>query len=90
MKRVVMLTVLTVTLVLAGAAPASAHRLTVQPPADTAGVVVDQAVSTTWAHAHCEAAAPATATAASGGVVTFTPAQALTGCPVTPPPGKGG
>ncbi|MPZ73011.1 MAG: hypothetical protein GEU74_07235 [Nitriliruptorales bacterium] len=87
MRRIIMLTLLTGALALGSAAPAFAHRLTVDPPAAGVEAVVDQPVSTSWAFAHCNAAAPATATASSGGVVTFTPAQALTGCPVTPPPG---
>ena len=88
MKRTMALTLLTAVLTLVLAGPAFAHRLTVDPNGDGLDPVVDQPVSRSWAFAHCVAAAPATATANSGGVVTFTPAQALQGCPVTPPPGQ--
>ena len=87
MKRIVLLVLLTTVLALALASPAFAHRLTVDPGGDGLDPVVNQPVSRAWAFAHCNAAAPASATANSGGVVTFTPAQALTGCPVSPPPG---
>lgn len=87
MKRIIMLTLLTAMLALVLSAPAFAHRLTVDPDGDGLDPVVDQPVSRPWAFAHCNAAAPAAATANSDGIVTFTPARALTGCPVAPPPG---
>ena len=86
MRRIILLTLITGALFVGSAAPALAHRLTVDPASD-GGAVVSQPVSNPWAFAHCNAAAPAMATANSGGVVTFTPATALTGCPVAPPPG---
>lgn len=86
MKRIVVLTTISVLFVLAGSAPAFAHNLTVDPPG-YGGAVFDEPISTNWAHAHCEAAAPEVATDASD-VITVTPDKAFDGCPVEPPPGQ--
>lgn len=71
LKRLLLAGILGLGLV-GSAAPAAAHGLTVEPP--TGETTVDQAVSTAWAQAHCNAQAPAMATGNSGGVVTFSPA----------------
>jgi hypothetical protein len=85
MKRIITVSAVTLLLMFAGAGSASAHSLTVQPPSHDQPVF-SSPISTGWAHAHCEAAAPAVATDASA-VITFSPPQALGGCPVVPPPG---
>lgn len=74
-----------VTLLGLSATPASAHRLTIQPPGAD-GPVVDQAVSNAWAQAHCHAQSPATTHETSGGVVVFTP-QGVFACPEVANPG---
>jgi hypothetical protein len=84
-----MIASLIVTLLLsATAATVSAHRLTVTPPGHESPVF-DQSVSTEWAQAHCNAEAPAQATANSGGVTTFSPPEALP-CPDSPGDGAPG
>lgn len=88
MKRIVILTALTLLLAFAGSAPALAHKLTVDPPGNVDGPVFDEGVSTGWAHAHCEAAAPAVLSGTTD-VVAFSPPESLEGCPVQPPPGQG-
>lgn len=55
---------------------AAAHGLEIRPHGQNEPVV-EGPVSQAWAQAHCQAEAPETATAVSGGVVVFTPAEAL-------------
>jgi hypothetical protein len=85
MKRTITVTAATLLLAFAGTGAASAHSLAVHPPGHDQAVFSDS-ISRGWAHAHCEAAAPAVATDATA-VITFTPSTALEGCPVLPPPG---
>ena len=63
-------------LMLGGASPALGHNQTVTPPGHDEPVVSGP-ISNSWARAHCESNAPAVVSTASGGVVSFTPANAL-------------
>jgi hypothetical protein len=84
-KRVSTLLAAMLLLIATMAAPAAAHGKDVHPPGAGDGHEF-MAVSKAWAQAHCQAAAPEQATANSGGVVRFSPAEALP-CPATPNPG---
>lgn len=87
-RRLSMATVLASLLIALSTGVASAHGLTVQPPAQDEPAVSGP-VSRAWAQAHCHAQAPEAATAASGGVVAFSPAGALPCSPDdTNPAGK--
>jgi hypothetical protein len=57
------------------AAPAAAHTQTVTPPGQDA--VVSGPIAVPWIQGHCQAQAPAVTGEASGGVVIFSPQQAL-------------
>jgi hypothetical protein len=57
------------------AAPAAAHTQTVTPPGQDP--VVSGPIARPWIQGHCQAAAPAVTGGASGGVVVFSPQQAL-------------
>jgi hypothetical protein len=87
MKRWLLTVALATVWIVASITPASAHRLTVDPPGQT-DPTVDSAVSQAYAQAHCHAAAPETATASSGDVVVFTPAAELPCPPVLNPGGQ--
>jgi hypothetical protein len=88
MRKLIVASLIVALLLATTAVAASAHRLTVEPPGQQEAVF-DDAVSTGWAQAHCNAEAPEQATANSGGVVTFTPAEALP-CPDGPGDGAPG
>jgi hypothetical protein len=57
------------------AGPAAAHTQTVTPPAQDA--VVSGPIAVPWIQGHCQAQAPAVTGEASGGVVVFSPQEAL-------------
>jgi hypothetical protein len=57
------------------AVPAAAHTQTVTPPGQDP--VVSGPIARPWIQGHCQAAAPAVTGGASGGVVIFSPQQAL-------------
>jgi hypothetical protein len=84
-RRLSLATALAALIIALTSGVAAAHGLDVNPPGQTEAVVSGP-VSQAWAQAHCQAAAPEKATAASGGVVVFTPAEALP-CPPEPNPG---
>lgn len=88
MKRRILTCLITVLLLSASVVTASAHGLEVKPPAHDEPTVA-QPVSTAWAQAHCNAAAPAQATDSSDGVVTFNPDEELP-CPTGPGEGAPG
>lgn len=88
MKRLFLTSVIAVLLLSTSVMSASAHSLTIHPPWQDEPTV-DQVVSTSWAQAHCNAEAPARASASSGTVVTFTPDEALP-CPGEPGEGTPG
>lgn len=68
-------------------APAAlAHTQTVSPPGQEEPVLLSDPISRPFAQAHCHAEAPAVVAAASGGVVSFSPAGALP-CPAVANPG---
>lgn len=87
MKKFILTTLITGLLLSASIAGASAHQLTVNPPGQDP-TLENQVVSTGWAQAHCQAAAPEKATANSD-VITFTPDEALP-CPDGPGEGNPG
>ncbi|HUH17155.1 MAG TPA: hypothetical protein VMM85_04335 [Methylomirabilota bacterium] len=68
---------------------ASAHRFTVDPRGSGDPDIVNEPISQPYAQAHCHAQSPAVVSGASGGVVSFSPAEALP-CPadVTNPGGQ--
>ena len=86
MRRLSIATVLASLLIALSTGIASAHGLSVTPTGQD-DAVVSGPVSQAWAQAHCQAAAPEAATAASGGVVVFTPAEALPCSPDDTNPG---
>jgi hypothetical protein len=67
---------------------ALAHTQTVTPRGLGGEEVVTGPISKTWAQAHCNAASPAIVTEASGGVMVFTPDEALPCPPVENPGGQ--
>jgi hypothetical protein len=85
MKRLFLTSMIAVLLLSASVMTASAHSVTIQPPGQDEPAFSD-VISTSWARAHCNAAAPGTATANSDGVVVFSPNQAL---PCDGDPGDG-
>ena len=76
MKRSLFSLVAAIALLAAMAVPVAAHSQTVTPPGQDDPVVMGP-ISKMWAQAHCHAAAPGVVAEASGGVVVFTPAEAL-------------
>lgn len=72
MKRSLFSLIAALALLIAMAVPVAAHTQTVTPPGQDAPVVTGP-ISRPWAKAHCVSAAPATAGAASNGVVVFNP-----------------
>jgi hypothetical protein len=74
MRRVLLAGILAVAS-LSIAAPAAAHSQTVTPPGQDA--VVSGPIAVPWVQGHCRAQAPAVSGEASGGVVIFSPQQAL-------------
>lgn len=87
MRRTATLAAALLLTMLTTAAPAAAHLKTVSPPGEAPGHG-PTAVSQGWAQAHCHAQAPEQATANSGGVVTFTPDEALPCGPTENPGGN--
>lgn len=75
-RRFSVATALAALLIALSTGVAAAHGLTVSPRGQSEPVVQGP-VSNAWAQAHCQAAAPETATAVSGGVVVFNPAEKL-------------
>jgi hypothetical protein len=71
------------------AGPASAHTQTVTPPGQGDAIHDARPIARPWIQGHCHAQAPAVSGAASGGVVIFSPQEALP-CPgtVTNPGGQ--
>jgi hypothetical protein len=67
---------------------AFAHTQTVTPRGLGGEEVVTGPISKNWAQAHCNAASPAIVTEASGGVMVFTPDEALPCPPVENPGGQ--
>jgi hypothetical protein len=67
---------------------ALAHRQTVAPPGQDEPVLLNDPISQPFAQAHCHAQSPAVVAAASGGVVSFSPAGALQCDPVENPGGQ--
>jgi hypothetical protein len=57
------------------AVPAAAHTQTVTPPGQDP--VVSGPIARPWIQGHCQSAAPGVTGEASGGVVIFSPQQAL-------------
>ena len=57
------------------AVPAAAHTQTVTPPGQDP--VVSGPIAVPWIQGHCQSAAPGVTGEASGGVVIFSPQQAL-------------
>jgi hypothetical protein len=84
-RRLIGTWVLAVAFLSLTAAPALAHAQKVHPP-NQDNPVVSGPISQAWAQAHCNAQAPAVTGQASGGVVIFTPQEALP-CPATSNPG---
>jgi hypothetical protein len=74
MKRLLIGTLVAVAPLLM-AVPAAAHTQTVTPPGQDP--VVSGPIARPWIQGHCQAAAPAVTGEASGGVVVFSPQQAL-------------
>jgi hypothetical protein len=73
-------------LLASSASLAFAHGQTVTPRGLGGEEVVTGPISKNWAQAHCNAASPAIVTEASGGVMVFTPDEALP-CPSVENPG---
>ncbi len=88
MRKIIITSLITGLLLSMSVASASAHRLSVEPPGQDEPTLDQVVVSTDWAQAHCQAAAPAQATASSD-VITFHPAEALDDCePGVDAPGR--
>ena len=86
MKKV--LFVVLVIFVLALAPSAFAHTQTVAPPGQDDPVILNDPIARPWIQGYCHAEAPAVSGAASGGVATFSPTEALPCPPVLNPGGQ--